>query len=158
MDINLTRRAFLKGALTTGAVATLTATGLLIPRSVMAAWPKEAFAAAGVSEALELLLGSSRTRKNKDIGIRITPHADSAGSEISVEVKTGIPGVESISVLVADSPTPLAASFRLGPDSESHISTRLKIAKSGDIIVVIKTQQHLYSASKKVNLVGCGCE
>lgn len=158
MDINLKRRAFLKGALTTGTVAMLTATGLLIPRSVMAAWPKEAFASGEVSEALELLLGSNRTTKNRDIGIRVTPLADSAGSEISVDVKTGISGVESISVLIADSPTPLVASFRLGPDTESQISTRLKIAKSGDIIVVIKTQQHLYSARKKVNLVGCGCE
>ncbi len=158
MSVDPKRRFFLKGALTTGAMTMLAGAGLLTPRSLLAVWPKEAFEADAIPQALTLLLGDSQTRESGSIRIKLTPHADSSGSEVSIMVKTDLPDVESISILVADSPTPLAASFRLGAGMEGSISTRLKIAKSGEIIAVVKTQQRLFSTRKSVDLTGCGCE
>ncbi len=158
MSVDPKRRFFLKSALTTGAVTVLAGAGLLTPRSLLAVWPKEAFEADGIPQALTLLLGDHQTQESGSINIKLTPHADSSGSEVSVVVKTDLPDVESISMLVADSPTPLAASFRLGAGVEGSISTRLKITKSGEIIAVVKTPQRLYSARRSVDLVGCGCE
>jgi sulfur-oxidizing protein SoxY len=153
------RRVFLQGALASSAITALTSSGLLTPRSVLAAWPGEAFAAKDISQALELLLGSARTKPNsRDISMKLTPLADSGGSEVSVVIETNLADVESITLLVADSPTPLAASFRLGTGIEGELSTRLKIAKSGDILVVVKAGQRLYQQSKHVNLAECGCE
>jgi sulfur-oxidizing protein SoxY len=152
------RRVFLKGALATGAVTALAASGLLIPRSVVAVWPREAFAAEDISQALELLLGDAQTKRNWGIRMKLTPHAASDGAEVSVVVETDLADIESISLLVADHPTPLVASFRLGADVEGQISTRLKISKSGDILAVVKTGERLYHQRQHVDLSGCGCE
>lgn len=152
------RRVFLKGAFATGAVTALAASGLLIPRSVVAVWPRDAFAAEDISQALELLLGSTQTVRSWGIRMKLTPHAASAGAEVSVVIETDLADIESISLLVADDPTPLVASFRLGADVEGQISTRLKISKSGDILAVVKTGQRLYHLRKHVDLSGCGCE
>jgi sulfur-oxidizing protein SoxY len=90
--------------------------------------------------------------------MKITPHAASAGAEISVVIETDLTDVESISLLAADAPNPLVASFRLGADIEGQLSTRLKIAKSGDILAVVKAGGRLYHRRKYVDLSGCGCE
>jgi sulfur-oxidizing protein SoxY len=158
MGVDMKRRVFLKGALATGAVTALAASGLLVPQSVVAVWPGEAFAAEDISQALELLLGSAETKKTRAIRLKLTPHAASAGAEVSVVIETTLADIESISVLVADEPTPLVASFRLGADIEGQISTRLKISKSGDILAVVKAGQRLYHQRKHVDLSGCGCE
>jgi sulfur-oxidizing protein SoxY len=158
MGVDMKRRLFLKGALATGTVTVLAASGLLIPRSLVAVWPREAFAAEDISTALELLLGSAETKKTRAIRMKLTPHAASAGAEVSVVIETSIADIESVSLLVADEPTPLVASFQFGADVEGRISTRLKISKSGDILAVVKTGQRLFYQRKHVDLSACGCE
>jgi sulfur-oxidizing protein SoxY len=158
MGVDMKRRVFLKGAIATGTVSALAVSGLLVPRSLVAVWPREAFAAKTIPQALELLLGSAETKKSWSIRMKITPHAASAGAEVSVVIETDLADVESISLLAADAPTPLVASFRFGADMEGEISTRLKISKSGDILAVVKAGLRLYHLRKHVDLSGCGCE
>ena len=80
------RRLFLQGSLAAGALGALATTGLLMPSSAMAAWPKEAFQAKELSEALKQLLGSDTTTEDQK---KVWIDADDAaedGSQVRVEV------------------------------------------------------------------------
>ncbi|HKK06953.1 MAG TPA: twin-arginine translocation signal domain-containing protein, partial [Gammaproteobacteria bacterium] len=55
------RRSFLKGTLGASAMAVAVGAGLLNPRQALAAWPKAAFDAKSVPDALNDLVGTGTT-------------------------------------------------------------------------------------------------
>lgn len=64
---NMKRRTLLKGTLAAGAAGMAIGTGLLTPRMVLAAWPKEAFEAKSVDAAMSSLFGSAALEGNDKI-------------------------------------------------------------------------------------------
>jgi len=157
MTILSKRRVFLKGSLAAGAVGVAVGAGLLLPRTVLAAWPKDAFAAKEMSAALNSLLGSDSTEESADIKIKAPDIAEN-GAVVPITISSDMAGIESISVVAAENPVPLVASFNLGEGAQGFVSTRIKMGKTGDVISVIKAGGKLYSARKevKVTLGGCG--
>jgi len=157
MSTNTKRRIFLKGSLAAGAVGVAVGAGLLTPRAVMAAWPKDAFGAKSVPDALKALMGSDATTASTDIQIKAPDIAEN-GAVVPITVETGIAGVESIAVIASNNPAPLAASFDLGSRTQGFVSTRIKMGKTGDVVAVVKAGGTMYSARKgvKVTIGGCG--
>jgi sulfur-oxidizing protein SoxY len=152
------RRIFLKGSLATGAAGLAISTGLLTPRMVLAAWPKAAFDATTVDEAIEKLYGSSIGDKDsKQIQIKAPDIAEN-GAVVPVTVSTDISGAESISIIAEKNATPLAATFNLGPGTEGFVATRIKMGKTANVTAVVKAGDKLISTSKevKVTIGGCG--
>lgn len=151
------RRTFLKHSLTTGVVTLAVASGLLIPRRILAAWPKEAFDATDAETAQKLLLGEGPPQKTKNILLKTTNSMSVSGPEVTVVVSTTIPEIDSIALIVPGNQKPLAAAFQFGAGTEGFIKTRIKMDATGDLKVVIKSQGRLYSLSQSVDLSGCGC-
>ena len=118
MSIHTKRRVFLKGSLAAGAVGVAVGAGLLHPRSVLAAWPKEAFAAKELSASLTALLGSDKTEESADIKIKAPDIAEN-GAVVPVTVESDVEGAKSISIIASGNGTPLVASFQLG-ESAAH--------------------------------------
>ncbi|MFW6259082.1 MAG: thiosulfate oxidation carrier protein SoxY, partial [Halochromatium sp.] len=58
----------------------------------------------------------------------------------------------------AGNSSPLIASFDLGTDAVPFVSTRIKMAKTADVVAVVQTDSGLLSAAKpvKVTIGGCG--
>ncbi len=131
--------------------------GLLGVRSAVAAWPKAAFEARYTAQAMQLLFGALATEERPDIQLKIRPAIDHGGTEIFVMVSADIEDAESISLFIADAQKPLAASHLLGKGTLCFISTRLKMEQGGDVTVVIKTKNRLFSTTQSVDLAGCGC-
>jgi sulfur-oxidizing protein SoxY len=154
MSTDVTRRLLLKRSLM---VSSAIGAGILIPRSVLAAWPKEAFAAKQVPDALKALTGMDATTTTADIKIKAPDIAEN-GAVVPITVSTEMEGIESISIVAAANPAPLVASFKLGEGALGFVSTRIKMGKTGDVIGVVKAGGKLYSASKpvKVTIGGCG--
>jgi len=77
---------------------------------------------------------------------------------VSVTVTTTLPEVENISVFVPVNTFPLSASFEMSNATEGFITARIKMAKTSDVIAVVKADGKLYTAKKsvKVTLGGCG--
>ncbi|MCP3867732.1 MAG: thiosulfate oxidation carrier protein SoxY [Gammaproteobacteria bacterium] len=152
--MNLKRRIVLKG---TAAASAIGVAGLLAPRAVLAAWPEAAFTAKTVPEALEALTGNSAASESGDIKIKAPDIAEN-GAVVPVTVTTSIEGIQSISVIAANNPVPLVASYNMGEGALGFVSTRIKMGKSGDVVAVVKAGDKLYSASKgvKVTIGGCG--
>jgi sulfur-oxidizing protein SoxY len=151
------RRTFLKGTLAAGTLGVAVGAGLLTPRMVMAAWPKAAFEAKSVDAAMSSLLGSGSAEASGAITVKAPDIAEN-GSVVPVTISTDMSGVESISIMAASNNTPLAASFALGSSAKGFVSTRIKMAKTSDVVAVVKAGGKLYSAKKnvKVTIGGCG--
>ena len=157
MSTNLTRRILLKSSLAGGAVGAALGAGLLAPRTVLAAWPKEAFAAKQVPEALKALTGSDTTTPSDEIKIKAPDIAEN-GAVVPITISTDMDGIDSIAVVAAANPVPLVANFNLGEGALGFVSTRIKMGKTGDVVGVVKAGGKLYSARKpvKVTIGGCG--
>jgi len=151
------RRSFLKGTLAGGTVAVAVSAGLLSPRQVLAAWPKGAFEAKSVSEAMKGLHGSDAMEASGDIAIKAPDIAEN-GAVVPITVNTGMSGVESIALFVDKNASPLAANFQLAGNAKGFASTRIKMAKTSNVTAVVKAGGKAYSASKevKVTIGGCG--
>ena len=151
------RRTFLKRSAAASAVALAASAGLLAPRAVFGAWPKGAFDANSVDDAVNGLHGTASTASSGDIRIKAPDIAEN-GAVVPISVTTSIPDIESITILAANNPAPLASSFVLGAGAEGFVSTRIKMGKTSDVIAVVKADGQLHSASKevKVTIGGCG--
>ncbi|MFA7593945.1 MAG: thiosulfate oxidation carrier protein SoxY [Thiohalobacteraceae bacterium] len=151
------RRTLLKGTLAASAVGMAIGTGLLTPRAVLAAWPKDAFEAKSVDAAVTDLFGSSQLTGSDKIKIKVPDIAEN-GSVVPVSVETDMDGVESISILAEKNASPLTSSYTLGAGTEPFIATRIKLGATSSVIAVVKAGGKLYSTGKevKVTIGGCG--
>jgi sulfur-oxidizing protein SoxY len=77
---------------------------------------------------------------------------------VPVEISTSLENVQSISIVVAENPRPLAAHFELTPGVVPELESRIKMGQSSDVMAVVKTDTGLYSTTKevKVTIGGCG--
>ena len=151
------RRTFLKGSLAGSTVAVAVGAGLLTPGAVMAAWPKKAFETESMETAMNDLFGSAKAQPSDDISIKAPDIAEN-GAVVPVSVTSGIAGIEEIAIIAEKNGTPLAANFKLASNAKGFVSTRIKMAKTSNVIAVVKTGGKAYSARKevKVTIGGCG--
>jgi len=151
------RRTFMKGTLAAGSVAVAVGAGLLSPRAVLAAWPKSAFEAKSVQDALTGLFGSDATSPSSDISIKAPDIAEN-GAVVPVSVQTGIAGATDISIIVEKNGVPLAANFKLKGSAKGFVATRIKMQKTSNVIAVVRAGGKAHSARKevKVTIGGCG--
>jgi sulfur-oxidizing protein SoxY len=151
------RRTFLKGTLAGGVVAVAAAAGLLTPRRVLAAaWPAPAFDAKSIDDALKGLYGASAATDSSAVTIKAPLQAEN-GAVVPIAVSSTLPQVESIAILVKENATPLVASVAF-TGAEGFFSARMKMGKTSDVKVVVKSGGKLYAATQqiKVTVGGCG--
>jgi len=147
--MKLQRRALMKSLLAAAAV-------LAVPRWLFAARPDKAFDEKNADAVMKDLFDSEFTESDQ-VTLKIPDIAEN-GAVVPVTVTTDLPNVESISVIVENNPTPLAAMFALSPQSIPEVSIRIKMGESSVVRAIVKTDKNLYSASKevKVTIGGCG--
>jgi sulfur-oxidizing protein SoxY len=155
--IDAKRRILLKGSLAAGAVGVAVGAGLLTPRTLLAAWPQKAFTAKSVDDALNALLGTTAHEVSEAIKIKAPDIAEN-GAVVPVTVESDVEGISSISIIAAGNQMPLVASFDLGEGALGFVSTRIKMAKTAEVIAVVKAGDKVMSAAKevKVTIGGCG--
>lgn len=155
--IDAKRRILLKGSLAAGAVGVAAGAGLLTPRVVLAEWPAAAFKAESVDDALNALLGSNSHETSDSIKIKAPDIAEN-GAVVPVTVESDAENISSISIIAAGNQSPLIASFNLGANALGFVSTRIKMAKTAEVIAVVKAGDNVMSSAKevKVTIGGCG--
>jgi len=151
------RRDVLRAGGGAGVFALLAAAGMLQPEAAFAAeWNQKAFEAKNVKDALDAL-GAGTPINSNDI-VMSAPEIAENGAVVPVGAVSKIPGTESISILIAKNPTSLAASFDIPSGTEASVSTRVKLAETTDVHVLVKAQGKYYITKKevKVTIGGCG--
>jgi len=152
----MNRRTFLQGTLAGGVLAVAASAGLLTPTRVLAAaWPASAFEAKSVDDVLKSLYGSTAAADSKAITINAPIQAEN-GAVVPITVSTSLPNVEAIAILVAGNANPLVASVNLS-GAQGYFSARMKMGKTSDVKVVVKSAGKLYTASQQVKVTVGGC-
>jgi len=151
-----TRRNVLKAGGGASLFALLATAGMLRPQAALAAdWNHKAFAANNVKDALDAL-GASNAVNSVDI-VMTAPEIAENGAVVPIAAVSKIPGTESISILIAKNPTALAASFDIPSGTEPAVSTRVKLAQSTDVHILVKAQGKYYITTNEVKVTNGGC-
>lgn len=152
-----TRRHVLRAGAGASLFAVLATAGLLRPGSAQAAdWNPKAFEAKNIKDALDAL-GAGNPANSNDI-VMTAPEIAENGAVVPVAAESKIPGTEMMAFLIAKNPTALAASFDIPSGTEASVSTRVKLATTTDVHVLVKAQGKYYMTKKeiKVTIGGCG--
>lgn len=154
---SINRRTFLKGTVAGSVLAVAASAGLLTPTRVLAAaWPAAAFDAKSVDDVLKSLYGTSAAADSKAISIKAPIQAEN-GAVVPIAVSTSLPNVEAIAIMVAGNNQPLVANVNLA-GAVGYFSARMKMGKTSDVKVVVKSGGKLHMATQqiKVTVGGCG--
>jgi sulfur-oxidizing protein SoxY len=155
--IDSTRRMILKGA------AVLALVGFAGIRfdltSAFAAandkYPEDAFKQKSVDDTLKLLYGKTAEASDK---VKLdAPEIAENGAVVPISVSSTLADVTSISILVAENPNALAASYKIPAGTIPNVANRLKMAKTSNVIAVVEAGGKLYSATKEVKVTVGGC-
>lgn len=147
---NSNRRALL------GVMMTASLSLLLLPcRAIAAIWNKAAFEANQIDKA-QKNIGVIDERMSKEIVIFAPDRAEN-GAIVQVEIKSLIPNTEAIAIFVEKNPTALVGNYMFTNGALPHIVTRIKMAETSDIKVVVKAGNQYYSNTKNVIVLENGC-
>ncbi len=157
--MNTIRRMLLKGTAAGAVLAAGVGTGLLtIKNAFAAAWPQNAFASGSDQEdALEAL--HQRADASTDDRITIeAPDTAENGASVPITVNAAIDDIQSVSVFSEKNDVPLVAHYEFLGENHAYVSTRIKMADTGNVTAVVKSGNGLYKASRSVNVpVGGAC-
>ncbi|MFT5658336.1 MAG: sulfur-oxidizing protein SoxY [Gammaproteobacteria bacterium] len=140
----MNRRTLLKSGLA------IAMSSVLNPGQVLGSYPKAAFENKNVDGALSALHGSSDFSPSSDIVIK-APGIAKNGKVVPVQVISNIPNTESISLIAESNTTPFLASFNIY-GSEAFVSTRIKMEKTGDLLVVVKAGGELFAIKQEIRV------
>lgn len=144
------RRNFLQLMLGAGAIL------MLAPINALAAlWNKAAFEATTTPEAIKGM-DIDREIPSQDIEI-IAPDFAENGAVVQVEVKSRIANTEAIAILVDKNPTPLIANFMFSNGAEPAVVTRIKMAETSNVQIIVKAGDQYFTARKMVEVSLSGC-
>ena len=135
----------------------LLGTAGLMPQAAWAAWPKEAFDAKNMAEAVKAL-GGGAPAESKDVTIT-GPDIAENGAVVPLGCSTSLPGVKRMMILVEKNPSVLAAAFDVTDAIEANFNTRVKMGQSSNVFAVamMNDGRVLYNVKEvKVTLGGCG--
>ena len=156
--INTTRRTLLKGTALATALGITGIAELLTMSNAHASWPKDVFDSESMSDVMKMLFNEEAIPESSaDVALKAPDIAEN-GAVVPIGVKTSLPGVSRIVVLVQENPSPMTASFNLGEGAKADVSTRIKMGKTSDVIALVEADNKIYAARKnvKVTIGGCG--
>jgi sulfur-oxidizing protein SoxY len=151
----LARRKALKTGGSLGLLGLFAAIGLIQPGTARAARNIRSFEAKTMDDALDAL-GAALAENSTDIQVT-APETAENGAFVPVTITSSLPRIEQISILVDKNPTMLVANFILPESTEGLITTRIRMAQTANVIVLVKADGKFYRTSREVKVVLGGC-
>jgi len=152
-----TRRLILQGAASIALVGLGNLPFSLTPALAAAndKYPEDAFKAKSDTDAIKSLYGRNAEPSDK---VKLdAPEIAENGAVVPISVSSSLADVTSISILVADNPNALAASYKIPAGTLPSVANRLKMAKTTNVIAIVEAGGKLYSATKEVKVTVGGC-
>jgi sulfur-oxidizing protein SoxY len=152
-----TRRLILQGAASVALVGLGNLAFGLAPAFAAAndKYPEDAFKAKSDADAVKSLYGKTAEPSDK---VKLdAPEIAENGAVVPISVSSSLDGVTSISILVSENPSALAASYKIPAGTLPSVANRLKMAKTTNVIAIVEAGGKLYSATKEVKVTVGGC-
>jgi len=158
--LNQQRRLVLKGAVSASTLALVAASGLLLPQRVLAHWPKDAFTAETVEDALLALVGKAEIADNTAVNFKVgsPPSYAVNGASVPIQIQSDLKNIERVAVLVEKNPFPLAMSLDFTSAVKLPFKSMIKMREDSIVIAVVRADGKLYKTSRfvEVDIGGCG--
>jgi sulfur-oxidizing protein SoxY len=151
------RREILQAGGGMGVIALAIAAGLVKPGAALAQqWQKAAFESRSFADTLKAL-GGGGSPDSKDIHIT-APEIAENGAVVPVTAESRLAKTQMIAIIIDKNPNPLVANFEIPDGTDAFIATRVKMAETSNVYVLVKADGNYYHAAKevKVTLGGCG--
>lgn len=152
---NLNRRNFLK---LTGALVAFSGIGSLLPSLSLAERPASVFSEADLQKSIMGAFGTDKVTASSDVFID-APEIAENGNAVSITFGSNNPNIRKVALFVAKNPRTLSGIYQFSEGTEPQVSTRIRLAKTSDLIVIGQDADgNLVSAKKevKVTIGGCG--
>src|SRR3954469_7267445 len=118
-------------------------------------YPEEAFRQKSGADPIKALSGKTAEPSPK---IKLeAPEIAESGGVVPISVTTTLDKVTSISFFVAENPSALAASYRIPEGTIPAVASRLKMARTTNVVAIVEAGGKLYSATKEVKVTVGGC-
>jgi sulfur-oxidizing protein SoxY len=114
-----------------------------------------AFQAKSAAEALKSI-GAASAVPSKEIVLKLPDVAENGG-QVPIEITSRVAHTEAIHIVADKNPFPLVASFDLPSGVEPYVVTRIKLADTSPVRVLVKADGKFYSASREVRVTVGGC-
>jgi sulfur-oxidizing protein SoxY len=150
-----TRRLILQGAVSVALVGLGNLPFGLALAAANDKYPEDAFKQKSDTDAIKSLYGKAAEPSDK---VKLdAPEIAENGAVVPISVSSTLPDVTSISILVAENPNALAASYKIPAGTLPSVANRLKMAKTTNVIAIVEAGGKLYSAIKEVKVTVGGC-
>jgi len=140
------------------ALVSLMAAAGLLPAGVVRAeeWNKAAFSAKSMDDLLQIL-GAGAPELSAEV-VLVAPEIAENGAVVPVEIESKLPDTRSIAILIEKNPNIFTASFSIPSGTLPWVQTRVKMAETCNVYVLVKAGGQFYYTTKeiKVTLGGCG--
>jgi len=150
-----TRRLILQGA---GSVALVGLGNIafgVAPAAANDKYPEDAFKQKSEADAIKSLYGKTAEPSDK---VKLdAPEIAENGAVVPISVSSTLADVTSISILVAENPNALAASYKIPAGTMPSVANRIKMAKTTNVIAIVEAGGKLYRATKEVKVTVGGC-
>ena len=150
--MKIARRTFMNRLTSGTAIIVAGIGGLLKPILAFADRNVDAFNAKSESYALEEFFPGLTVTPSDAITIGVYDLVEN-GAVVPIKVNTGLPNVESITILVEKNPSPLIANFNLTPACAGFVATRIKVGEPSNITAIVNSAGKLFSATTFVEFV-----
>jgi len=151
--MNIARRDFLS---LVGKSAGILAAAVALPKISWAKWNEKAFLSTDLQKAIDLKYPGLAVVESDKIKMKAPAIAEN-GAVVPVSVKTSLPNVTSISLFIENNPSPLAASFALGPANIADVSVRVRMGATSNIIAMVESNGKLHKVQQEVKVTIGGC-
>jgi len=113
-----------------------------------------AFSARTFSEAIVALGGMPPVSTQITLDL---PQVAEDGALVPISVSSQLGDTRDILILVDVNPQPVAACFSIPDGTEAYAATRIRLAQSGTVYIVVRTEQGLFSAARPIQVTVGGC-
>jgi len=146
------RRTALKQIILAAAGTVALVLGPWRPKPAAAAeWPRDAYGAKSVGEALRHLYGTNETTVSEAIRVR-APSRVQSGDMVPFSVSANLPAVQSISILVEANSPPLATHVRF-TDAVAFLSINVKMQSTSRVHIVVEAGGKLFVPKKNFEVI-----
>jgi len=150
------RRTFIRNAGNASVIALLAANGFLRPEHARAdLWNEPAFNATSLEDALARVVDGPLV-DSSEVTI-VAPDIAENGAVVPVGVIAAMSGVESIAILCEKNPHPLAAVYDIPAGTLADVKTRVKMAGTSNVVVLVKAEGTFHMASREIKVTRGGC-
>ena len=151
------RRELTQAGFTTASLVIAAKAGLVLPMKVLASdWPTDTFHATSFEAALHSVFGQDEIVPSEAVQIDAAEHAEN-GATVPVLIQTSLTTPFVLTLFAMKNPFPAIGRFEVADSLEGHISTRIKMAESGDVLAVVTKSDKHYSAQRHIRFVAGGC-